>query len=143
MYVSFFSQIVYISEVHTCASTSQVKGKEATEVWIADRAKEGLEGLHGTWEDSFKMLWNFKAELEATCPGSIVEIDCKKKKDGRVYFSRMFVAIKACVDGFLAGCRPYLGVDSTHLTGKYNGQLDAATTIDGHNWMYRVAYVIF
>jgi hypothetical protein len=40
-----------------------------------------------------------KAELEATCPGSIVEIDCKKnKKNDRVYLCRMFVAIKACVD---------------------------------------------
>ena len=148
----FFFQIISISEGHTCASTSQVKDKEATKIWIADRAKEVLKsnpamrakklkdqleqqfpiklsynkvwegrqralvGLHGTWEDSFKMLWHFKAELEATCPGSIVEIACSKKKDGRVYFSRMFVAIKACVDGFLVGCRTYLGVDSTHLT---------------------------
>ena len=88
-------------------------------------------------------MWSFKAELEATCPGSIVEIDCKKLKNGQVYFRRMFVAIKACVDGFLAGCRPYLGVDSTHLTGKYNRQLAAATSIDGHNWMYPVAYGIF
>ena len=55
----------------------------------------------------------------------------------------MFVEIKACVDRFLAGCRPYHGVDSTHLTGKYNGQLATATTIDGHNWMYPVAYGIF
>jgi len=64
-----------------------------------------LKGLHGTWDESFRMLWSFKAELEGTCPGSIVEIDCKKnKKDGQVYFCRMFVAIKACVNGFLAGC---------------------------------------
>ncbi|KAF0931645.1 hypothetical protein E2562_005602 [Oryza meyeriana var. granulata] len=38
-------------------------------------------------------------------------------------------------DGFLVGCRPYLGVDSTHLTGRYQGQLAAATSIDGHNWI--------
>uniref|UniRef100_K3XPI8 Uncharacterized protein n=1 Tax=Setaria italica TaxID=4555 RepID=K3XPI8_SETIT len=44
-----------------------------------------LEGLHGTWEDSFKTLWSFKVELEATYLGSIVEIDCKKKKDGKDY----------------------------------------------------------
>jgi hypothetical protein len=44
---------------------------------------------------------------------------------------------------FLTGCRPYLGVDSTHLTGKCNGQLAAAIAIDGHNWMYPVAYGIF
>jgi hypothetical protein len=99
-----------------------------------------LRGLHGTWDESFIMLWSFKAELEVTCPKSIVEIDCKKnKKDGQVCFCRMFVFIKACVDGFLAGCRPYLGVDSSHLIGKYNGQLAAATAIDGYNWMYPVA----
>jgi hypothetical protein len=44
-------------------------------VW--EGRKLAIQGLHGTWEDSFKNLWNFKAELEATCPHSIVEIDCK------------------------------------------------------------------
>jgi len=77
-------------------------------------------------------LWRFKAALEDCCPGSIIEIDCKKI-NGKMYFSRMFVAIRACIDGFMAGCRPYLGVDSTHLTGKYKGQLATATAIDGHN----------
>ncbi|KAM0877351.1 hypothetical protein ACQ4PT_035559 [Festuca glaucescens] len=109
-------------------------------VWAGKRA--AMNELHGTWEESFTMLWRFKAALQEACPGSIVEIDCKKI-NGQMHFSRMFVCIKACVDGFLAGCRPYLGVDSTHLTGKYNGQLAAATAIDGHNWMYPVAYGIF
>ena len=109
-------------------------------VWTAK--KIAMNALHGTWEESFTMLWRFKAALEESCPGSIVEIDCKKIK-GKMHFSRMFVSIRACVDGFLAGCRPYLGVDSTHLTGKYKGQLAAATAIDGHNRMYPVAYGIF
>jgi zinc finger SWIM domain-containing protein 3 len=100
------------------------------------------QDLQGTWENSFKMLWSFKAQLEETCPGSIVVIDCKKIR-GRMHFRRMFVAIKACVDCFLVGCRPYLGVDSTHLTGKYSGQLAAATSIDGRNWIYPIAYGIF
>ena len=112
-----------------------------TKVW--EGRQRALDELHGTWQESFRMLWSFKVELEATCPGSVVEIDCKKTKGGKIRFSRMFVAIKACVDGFLVGCRPYLGVDSTHLTGKYNGQLAAATAVDGHNWMYPVAYGIF
>ena len=43
----------------------------------------------------------------------------------------MFVGLKSCVDGFLNGCRPFLGVDSTHLTGKWKGQLASATAIDG------------
>jgi hypothetical protein len=93
-------------------------------VWSAK--KSAMNDLHGTWEESFTMLWRFKAAVEESFPGSIIEIDCKKIKR-KMHFSRMFVCIRACVDGFLAGCRPYLSVDSTHLTGKYKGQLAAAT----------------
>jgi hypothetical protein len=104
--------------------------------------KFATEDVHGNWEESFEMLWRFKAALEESCPRSTVEIDCKKI-DGKMHFSRMFVALRACVDGFLYGCRSYLGVDSTHLTRKYKGQLATTTSMDGHFWMYPVAYGIF
>nr|CAB3468007.1 unnamed protein product [Digitaria exilis] len=39
--------VVSISKDHTCASTSQVKGKEASKGWIADRAKEEKERRGG------------------------------------------------------------------------------------------------
>ena len=40
----------------------------------------------------------------------------------------------------MEGCRPYLGIDSTALNGRWNGHLPSATTVDGHNWMYPLAY---
>jgi len=43
----------------------------------------------------------------------------------------------------LAGCRPFVGVDATCLNGKYTGQLASATAVDGHNWLYHLAYAIF
>ena len=46
--------------------------------------------------------------------------------------------MKACVDGFLRGCRPYLVVDSTFLNGKFRGQLCVVCAVDGHNWIYLV-----
>jgi hypothetical protein len=55
----------------------------------------------------------------------------------------MFVALKPCIDGFLAGCRPFIGVDASSLHGKYLGQLVSATGVDGHNWLYHIAYGIF
>jgi hypothetical protein len=39
---------------------------------------------------------------------------------------------------FLRGCRPYLAIDSTFLTGRFRGQLACAIAVDGHNWMYPV-----
>jgi hypothetical protein len=34
-----------------------------------------LQQIHGKYSESFKMLFNWKAQMEITCPGSIVEID--------------------------------------------------------------------
>ena len=109
-------------------------------VWTAKEA--ALEEIQGSWDDSFDMLYSFKAEVEKKCPGSMVDIEYTLVK-GRHLFSRVFVALKPCIDGFLYGCRPYLGVDSTHLTGKYKGQLASATAVDGHNWMFPVCWAIF
>ncbi|CAN6196250.1 unnamed protein product [Urochloa humidicola] len=86
-------------DVHTCPSTSKMKGREASIAWISQKVKDvvkdptlsatklqkrlekhyniqlsyfkvwssrkfAMEDLHGTWEESFKMLWRFKAALE-------------------------------------------------------------------------------
>ncbi|XP_042059580.1 uncharacterized protein LOC121804105 [Salvia splendens] len=100
------------------------------------------EKLYGTWEDSFGNLFNFKAMVELKMPGSVVEIGLKETEDG-VYFQRFFCCFKPSINGFLNGCRPYLSVDATALNGRWNGQLASATTLDGHNWIFPVAFGLF
>ena len=80
--------------------------------------------------------------MEISAPGSVIEINLERKNK-KMRFRRIFVALKPCVDGFLAGCRPYIGVDATKLNGKYTGQLASATAVDGHNWLYHLAYAVF
>mgnify|MGYP003702616555 FL=1 len=60
-----------------------------------------------------------------------------------VYFHIFYCALKPSIDGFTNGCRPYLSIHSTALNGSWNGQLASATSIDGHNWMFLVAFVFF
>ena len=104
--------------------------------------KVALDQIHGTYEESFQYLFNWAAEIEKRSPDSLVSIELKKVGT-KMCFRRCFVAFKACTDGFLEGCRPYIGVDSTQLTGNYSGQLASATSVDGHNWLYYVAYGVF
>ena len=81
-------------------------------------------------------------------PGSVVEIDkhtvpfkIKGKSFEKECFRRAFVCFKACWQGFLDGCRPYLALDATHLTGRWRGQLVAASAVDGHNWLFQLHLV--
>jgi predicted transglutaminase-like protease len=96
-----------------------------------------IDQIHGSWEESFHLLYNFKIELENKCLGSFIEINCKMI-DNKMVFSKIFVALKSCIDGFLYGCRPYLEINSTHLMGKWKGHLAAVVAIDGHNWLFPV-----
>jgi hypothetical protein len=48
--------------------------------------------------------------------------------------------LKPCIDVSLSGCRPYLAIDSTFLIGKFKGQLAVDVVVDGHNWMYPIAF---
>ncbi|WVZ87975.1 hypothetical protein U9M48_034546 [Paspalum notatum var. saurae] len=100
------------------------------------------EKIYDTWEESFGLLFNFKAEVELRMPGSVVEIELVQKEDG-AYFHRFFCCFKPSIDGFLNGCRPYLSIDSTALNGRWNGHLPSATGIDGHNWIFPVAFGFF
>jgi hypothetical protein len=77
-----------------------------------------MKELYGDWANTFRMLYNFKAEVEKRSPSSVVEIDTKVTTDGKVFFSKLFMALKTCIDGFKAECRPYLSIDSSFLTGK-------------------------
>ena len=103
--------------------------------------KLAIEQIHGTYEESFQLLFNWKAQIEMSSPGSIIEIELEGTKKNR--FKRIFVALKPCVDGFLDGCRPFVGIDASALNGQYTGQLASATSVDGHNWLYHLTFVVF
>jgi hypothetical protein len=107
------------------------KGKEKT-----------LADMYGTWEENFQELLNWKATVMEKSPDSVIELDVHMV-GGKMYFQRFFCALAPCTQGFREGCRPYLSVDSTALNGRWNGQLASAIGVDGHNWMYPIAFGFF
>jgi hypothetical protein len=63
------------------------------------------------------------------------------QRDG-VFFKQMYVSLVACKQGFLAGCRPMIGIDACFLKGKWGGQLHAAVARDANDDIFPIAYAI-
>jgi hypothetical protein len=103
--------------------------------------EKALKELFGSWEESFKLPFSWREAILAKAPDNIIEIDVVLD-DVKYYFNR-FCALGPCISGFWDGCRPYLSVDSTTLNGRWNGQLASATSVDGHNWMFPLAFGFF
>jgi hypothetical protein len=111
-----------------------------TTVWKGKQ--RAMKELYGDWANTFRMFYSFKAEVEKRSPDSVVEIDTEVAEDGKVCFSKFFMALKPCIDGFKAGCHPCLSINS-FLTGKWNGQLAGCNALDGYNWMFPIAISMF
>ena len=78
-----------------------------------------------------------------TNPGSYTLIHSELgQTSNKPTFNRMFVALDACVKGFVAGCRPVLGLDGCHLKGQYGGTLLTAIGLDGNLQFFPVAWAI-
>ena len=54
----------------------------------------------------------------------------------------MYISLQPVKEGFMAGCRPILGVDAAHLRGLYPGILLTAVGMDGNNNIFPVAWTV-
>ncbi|KAK4383755.1 hypothetical protein Sango_2746100 [Sesamum angolense] len=106
--------------------------------------RKALNAIEGRVEDQFDQLWDYAAELRASNPRSTVIMAMTKRDDGtdRGKFEKLYVCFDALRQGFLHGCRPFIGVDGCHLKGPHGGILLTAVSIDPNNNLYHLAYVV-
>lgn len=103
------------------------------------RAKEiAREQLQGSYKDSYTLLPFFCEKIKETNPGSVVTFTTKEDSS----FHRLFVSFHASISGFQQGCRPLLFLDTTPLNSKYQGTLLTATSADGDDGIFPVAFAV-
>ncbi|KAL3522379.1 hypothetical protein ACH5RR_015213 [Cinchona calisaya] len=102
-------------------------------------AKELIEGDS---TERYKSLHYYVAELLRSSPGSNIFLTTQTSEDGDEVFKRFYVCLQACKEGFLAGCRPIVGLDGCHLRGPHKGILLSTVGIDPNNQLYSVAYAM-
>ncbi|KAL0303085.1 UNVERIFIED_CONTAM: hypothetical protein Sradi_6176600 [Sesamum radiatum] len=108
----------------------------------AYRAKrQALKKLEGSPEHQFSKLWDYAEELRRTNPGSTVILGTNDES-GENRFEKFYVCFSGLKKGFLAGCRPIIGVDGCHLKGPHRGILLTAVGVDPNNNLYPIAYAV-
>ena len=112
--------------------------------------QKAVDGAHTT---QFNELWEYFDELRRCSPGSIVLMKVNTYNDGDLatehdlairlpYFERIYICLKGCKKGFLAGCRPIISVDACHLKTKTSGQLMCAVGRDPNDEYFPFAYAV-
>ena len=108
--------------------------------WVAWNAKRMVQRkIYGTLEDGYRLSPVICEQVLRTNPGSIATCS-RDNSDGGFY--HLCLAFKASLDGFVAGCRPLIGLDGCHLTTKYGGICLSAVALDGNNGLFPIAIYI-
>ncbi|KAH9622115.1 hypothetical protein KSS87_021471 [Heliosperma pusillum] len=106
-------------------------------------AKEkALKMIYGEADEQYKRVWDYAETVKKHNEGSSVFVQLGNVEKPPPVFKRMYMCLDACKKGFLAGCRPIIGVDGCHLKGPYPGQLLTAVSKDVNCNIYPLAWAI-
>lgn len=94
-----------------------------------------MERIVGDHRGQFRRIQDYYHTVLQANPGSKVIVKCmvSPQRHIRPIFERMYVSFAAQVRGFLAGCKPFIGVDGTHVKLPDGAQIFAATGRDANN----------
>ena len=79
---------------------------------IKEKAKERIYGFPRNY---YKLLPWICDQVVQMNPGSVVDLTYSSDD----YFEQLFIAHEVSIQGFLLGCRPFIAIDSSHLSGPY------------------------
>lgn len=98
-----------------------------------------IDGIH---EEQYTILKDYTEEVRRSNPRTTIKIKCDSTSGGSPRFLRSYVYWNALRKGFLAECRPPIGLDICHIKGRMQGQILTTISIDGNNSLYPITYAI-
>ena len=117
---------------------------------VRDKAREYV---NGAYTQQYNQLWEYFEELRRSSPAGtiLMKVHTFNEDDlaaefglvgGVPYFERLYICLKGCKKGFLAGCKPFIGLDTCHLKNKSGGQLIIAVCKDPNEEYFPLAYAV-
>ncbi|GAA0140572.1 hypothetical protein LIER_01889 [Lithospermum erythrorhizon] len=109
-----------------------------------DKARSKLSKLEGDHIGQCGQLWDYSHELKRTHPGSTIIIYYEKGfgMNNENRFKRMYVGLRALIEGFKIGCRRLIGLDGCHTKGMYKQQILSVVGLDSNNGLWPIAWAV-
>ena len=98
--------------------------------------------LFGTAKGEYEKVSDYANAIRVNLLGSTAIVKCTGLDKPPVMFERMYICLQPCKEGFIAGCRPIMGVDGAHLRGPFPDILLTAVGKDGNNNIFPVAWAV-
>jgi hypothetical protein len=111
----------------------------------AYRAKRyAVQQISGEYHEQYRRIQDYAHTVLSANPGSCIVIKCFVDPTRAINprFERMYVSFDAQVKGFLAGCRPFFGLDGTHVKLPNGGQILTAQGRDANNNLFPIAFAL-
>lgn len=105
--------------------------------------KFGLAEIESVLVEHYARLWDYIEELLRSNPGSTVILEgINIVPSSPPLFDKLYICFDALKKGWLAGCRPVIGLDGCFLKSFCKGQMLCAVGRDGNNHMYPIAWAL-
>ncbi|XP_058725696.1 uncharacterized protein LOC131596990 [Vicia villosa] len=97
--------------------------------------------IEGDADKQYSNLWRYAAELHRVSAGNTVKINIERPSPSiQPRFGSFYFCFEGCKQGFIHGCRPFIGVDGCHLKTKYGGELLIAVGRDPNDQYFPLAF---
>ena len=112
-----------------------------SQVYRSRKAANGLitrneESQYGLLRDYAKMIRRTDVESKVILQTKMEDENAQPK------FKRMYIRYNAQKLGFLAGCRPFVGLDGCHLKDRFGGQLQSIISKNGNDKIFLITMVV-
>ncbi|XP_024957371.2 uncharacterized protein LOC107177619 [Citrus sinensis] len=108
--------------------------------------KRAMDKLNGNYANSYQRLRDYAQILKQSNPNTLVKMKFVSSfdKDRRpaLKFQRFMLSFVALKNGFINGCRWFIGLDGYHLKGYFEGVLLSAVALDANNGIFLIAICI-
>ena len=111
--------------------------------WRAGKAKQiAMDNLVGDGQRQYNRLFDYVGELLRVKAGTFKVKINQPQPTLPPRFGSFYMCLDGCKQGFVAGCRPFIGVDGCHLKTAYGGQLLVAVGRDPNDQYFPLAFAV-